>query len=118
MEDGEGEDHSEAVASFCAITGATPHVAAYYLDACGFDLERSVDFYFQHPPDPQGAAMPAHDDMDEAPQPAAAHGNDDDPMLHGAAFDLTGEEDEQLQRGMAASMNQGRMGLLRRPPVD
>ena len=40
----EGEDdagdHSQAVADFCNITGALPHVAEHYLSACGFDVNR------------------------------------------------------------------------------
>jgi UBA-like domain len=47
---GDMADTSELVAQFCAITGAAPHVAENYLLAHEHDLERSVDFYFQHPP--------------------------------------------------------------------
>ena len=115
-------DHSEAVASFVAITGTTSHVALHYLEACGFDVARSVDFYFQHPPDPHGAHHRAHedgmdvtgphvtaveevgyvDDADEDEQGGENRGR----SHYGPHVGRGGGEDEELQRALAASMNE------------
>ena len=124
-EDDEVIDHSEDVASFVAITGTASHVALHYLEACGFDVARSVDFYFQHPPDPRGAPQPREDNMDMMGGAHAGHVtpvdgagyimDDDDEVGQGADrgrsynapnADLAEGEDAELQRALAASMNQ------------
>ena len=129
-------DHSEDVASFVAITGTASHVALHYLEACGFDVARSVDFYFQHPPDPHGAPQPQEDNMDvmgahaghvTAVEGAGYMDDDDEVGREGAdrgrsynapIADLTGGDDDELQRALAASMNQsGRNCSLCRPEI-
>jgi len=118
-------DHSETVASFVAITGTTSNVALHYLEACGFDVARSVDFYFQNPPDPHGARL-AHDDDMDVTGPHAGHvtaveevGYVDDTDEDEQGGENRGRsqypsvdharsrgEDEELQRALAASMNE------------
>lgn len=137
MEAEELQAHSATLAEFAAITGASSEVAAHYLEACSFNLERAVDFYFNNPPDAGGVAAhsprpDAHADDEgfhvvEDDDPPAAHGagrgagNAWQPparMQAAAAgpghgqddedVDLTGlDEDEMLQRALAASLNQG-----------
>ena len=144
MEAEELQAHSATLAEFAAITGASSEVAAHYLEACSFNLERAVDFYFNNPPDAGGAAAhslrpDAHADDEgfhvvEDEDPPAAHG-----AGHGAGnawqpparmqaaaagpghgqddedVDLTGlDEDEMLQRALAASLNQGGRGFVTR----
>lgn len=59
MEGEDTGDHSEAVANFCNITGALPHVAEHYLSACGFDVNRAIEFFLENPPDAEPPAAGA-----------------------------------------------------------
>eukprot|EP00955_Chlamydomonas_euryale_P005878 62623-Chlamydomonas_euryale.AAC.2 len=128
-----GTGHSEVVASFCAITGALPHVASHYLDAMGYNLARSIDYFYQNPPDAGGAA-PRFPAVDAPAAPAAAGATDDDDIVEvgsrpvgsggsfgarGVAFggaglgmhdgtvgeDMHDDEEADLQRALAASMH-------------
>ncbi len=74
-------DRSEEIASFCAIVGCPDHVAVHYLDACGYNLDRAIDFYYQNPPDLPGGSLHSHEDL---------------PVEGG---------DEDMQQALAASLN-------------
>lgn len=80
------------IAEFCGITGASHHIAENYLAAHEWELERSIDFYFQHPPGPDDAAA------------AAEHGPpalQNEPVAAPVAMD---DDDDELRRALAASM--------------
>jgi hypothetical protein len=75
---------SEAVSTFCAITGAAPAVAEHYLDSCSWNVERAVDMFFTSPPgeqtnvpDSPGRAANAGMSEEDARAAAAALQDDD-----------------------------------------
>ncbi|GAX75728.1 hypothetical protein CEUSTIGMA_g3171.t1 [Chlamydomonas eustigma] len=96
-------DQSEAIASFCSIVGCSSHVASHYLDACGFNLSRAVDFYFQNPPDVSEQASSALEESEVDPPNVQVVNVD--PQHEAEHFAQFGEDNEELQRALAASMN-------------
>lgn len=47
----EAIDFESLVDSFMAVTGSSDaNVAGYYLEACNGDLDRAIDYFYQHPP--------------------------------------------------------------------
>jgi hypothetical protein len=105
--DEEVEDNSEAIASFCSIVGCPSHVASHYLDACGFNLSRAIDFYFQNPPDISDHASSAPIEIDVDPSASLVPAVNEHPLHEAEHFAHFGDEDAELQRALAASMNSG-----------
>lgn len=109
----------ELVSEFAGITGASPLVADHYLSACNYDLNRAVEFYFEHPPAPsQAAPRAAHNFANEAAAAIDAIGNDGDVARQAFAQGNAGagdrniaDEDEELQRALAASIADAGLGM-------
>jgi hypothetical protein len=98
----------DAVATFCSITGASPTVAEYYLESCNHDLDRSVDFYFQNPPDTSH-----HRRVDETDPRQARSAAAQNTLSHHEGRE---DEDDELQRALAASLREDIQGV--RPAVQ
>lgn len=115
------ENAGSLVAEFSGITGASALVSEHYLSACNYDLNRAVEFFFEHPPgEGLGAAGNLGDD-DGAAGDAPGRPQDEDfgagPQELGGmpergpgavAFAAGGggedNEDEELQRALAESL--------------
>ncbi|GFR40299.1 hypothetical protein Agub_g481, partial [Astrephomene gubernaculifera] len=109
-------NYQELVSEFAAITGASPLVADHYLSACNFDLNRAMEFYFEHPPaQTQAAPEVVHDAQDnEATGGAGAYGAygayggdegfDLEEHEHGASHRRAADDDEELQRALQESL--------------
>ncbi|GIL87278.1 hypothetical protein Vretimale_1769 [Volvox reticuliferus] len=111
----------ELMSEFASITGASPLVADHYLSACNYDLNRAVEFYFEHPPAPtQTGPRPATGASDDEAAALRAYGEVMDLVEGtgdpGAAGRDVGDEDEELQRALAASMAETEAGPRRNNP--
>ncbi|GIL59381.1 hypothetical protein Vafri_14249 [Volvox africanus] len=120
----EPDNLPELVSEFATITGASPLVADHYLSACNYDLNRAVEFYFEHPPAPnQTGPRPATGAPDDDVAALRTYGEVMDlaertygPGDSGAAGRDVGDEDEELQRALAASMAEAEPGPRRNTP--
>ena len=113
----EEDGQPEAIAQFCSITGCSAHVAEHYLSACNYDLDRSIEFFFENPPDAASVSQIAEDEQLAQLQqqqgqraaassgPAAARAPHASPAAEDV-IDLSGE-DEELQRALAESLGAG-----------
>ncbi len=117
------ENAGSLVAEFSGITGASALVSEHYLSACNYDLNRAVEFFFEHPPGEglgAGAAGNRGDDDDGARQPPGRPQEEDfgagpqemggmpERRPGGVAFAAGGggedNDDEELQRALAESL--------------
>ncbi|GLC65720.1 hypothetical protein PLESTF_000332700 [Pleodorina starrii] len=110
----------ELVSEFAAITGASPLVADHYLSACNYDLNRAVEFFFEHPPAPtQAGPRPGGNAPDEEAAAMGALGDEADLAGEGlgqgggVSGPAAADDDEELQRALAASMTDAGPGPRR-----
>ncbi len=114
--DDDPHQHDAVVAEFCALTSASALVAENYLSAHDWDLNRSLDFFYEHPPEGDGGI---HAAVPESPPALASTGVQAMPEGAGAAYvgydggataaaspEWAGE-DQDLERALAASLRQG-----------
>lgn len=89
-------DQDDVITQFMALAGCDRHVADNYLVAHDYDLERSLDFFYEHPPGPE-----QHAELAPAVQPTRAQLQQ---TLEGHPIDI--DEDDEIERAIAASRGQ------------